>query len=82
MVESSDKTWSAGEGDGKPFQYCCLENPMNSMKRAFHRVALFNIQRMDIASIQPILLDFLWLRNSEIDFSDFLLNEQIFMCDI
>ena len=55
---------------------------MNSMKRAFHRVALFNIQRMDIASIQPTLLDFLWLRNSEIDFSDFLLNEQIFMCDI
>jgi len=82
MVESSDKTWSTGEGDDKPLQYCCLENPMNSMKRAFHRVALFNIQRMDIASIQPILLDFLWLRNSEIDFSDFLLNEQIFMCDI
>ena len=25
--------WSAGEGDGKPLQYSCLENPMNSMKR-------------------------------------------------
>ena len=25
--------WSAGEGNGKPFQYSCLENPMNSMKR-------------------------------------------------
>ena len=33
MVESSDKLWSSGEGDGKPLQYSCLENPMNSMKR-------------------------------------------------
>ena len=33
MVESSDKTWSAGEGNGKLLQYSCLENPMNSMKR-------------------------------------------------
>ena len=33
MVESSDKMWSVGEGNGKPLQYSCLENPMNSMKR-------------------------------------------------
>ena len=33
MVESSDKTWSTGEGNGKPLQYSCLENPMNSMQR-------------------------------------------------
>ena len=33
MVESSDKMWSTGEGIGKPLQYSCLENPMNSMKR-------------------------------------------------
>ena len=33
MVESSDKTWPSGEGNGKPLQYSCLENPMNSMKR-------------------------------------------------
>ena len=33
MVESSDKTWSTGERNGKPLQYSCLENPMNSMKR-------------------------------------------------
>ena len=32
-VESSDKMWSTGEGNGKPFQYSCLEYPMNSMKR-------------------------------------------------
>ena len=33
MVENSDKTWSTGEGNSKPYQYSCLENPMNSMKR-------------------------------------------------
>ena len=33
LVESSDKMWSTGEGNGKPLQYSCLENPMNSMKR-------------------------------------------------
>ena len=33
IVESSDKTWSTGEGNGKPRQYSCLENPMNSMKK-------------------------------------------------
>ena len=33
MEESSDKMWSTGEGNGKPLQYSCLENPMNSMKR-------------------------------------------------
>ena len=31
MVERSDKMWSTGEGNGKPFQYSCLENLMNSM---------------------------------------------------
>ena len=33
MVESSDKTWSTGAGNGKPLQYSFLESPMNSMKR-------------------------------------------------
>ena len=32
-MERSDKMWSTGEGNGKPFQYSCLENPMSSMKR-------------------------------------------------
>ena len=32
MVESSDKTWSTGEGHRKPFQYSCLENRINSIK--------------------------------------------------
>ena len=33
MEERSDRMWSTGEGNGKPLQYSCLENPMNSMKR-------------------------------------------------
>ena len=33
IVKSSDKPWSTGEGNGKPLQYSCLQNPMNSMKR-------------------------------------------------
>ena len=33
IVKSFDKTLSTGEGNGKPPQYSCLENPMNSMKR-------------------------------------------------
>ena len=33
MVERYDRMWSTGEGNGKPVQYSCLENPMNSMKR-------------------------------------------------
>ena len=33
MVESSEKTWSTGEGNGKPLQYSFFESPMNSMKR-------------------------------------------------
>ena len=37
MVESSDKMWSTGEGNGKPLQYSCLDNPMNSMKKQKHR---------------------------------------------
>ena len=38
MVESSDKMWSTGEGNGKPLQYSCLENTMNSMKRQNDRI--------------------------------------------
>ena len=33
MVERSDRMWSTGERNGKPLQYSCLKNPMNSMKR-------------------------------------------------
>ena len=38
MVESSDRMWSTGEGNGKPLQYSCLENPMSSRKRQNDRI--------------------------------------------
>ena len=38
MVERSDRMWTTREGNGKPLQYSCLENPMNSMKRQNHRI--------------------------------------------
>ena len=38
MVERSDRMWSTGEGNGKPLQYSCLENPMNSMRRQNDRI--------------------------------------------
>ena len=33
MVESTDKMWFTGKGNGRPLQHSCLKNPMNSMKR-------------------------------------------------
>ena len=38
MVERSDRRWFTEEGNGKPLQYSCLENPMNSMKRQNDRI--------------------------------------------
>ena len=38
MVERSDRMWSTGEGNGKPIQHFCPENPMNSMKRQKDRI--------------------------------------------
>ena len=38
MVERSDRMWSTGEENGKPLQYSCLENPMNSMRRQNDRI--------------------------------------------
>ena len=46
MVESSDKLWSTGEGNGKPLQYSCLENPMNSMKRQKDRTLKDELPRL------------------------------------
>ena len=46
MVEDSDKTWSTGEGNGKPLQYSRLENPMNSMKRQKDRTLKDELPRV------------------------------------
>ena len=46
MVESSNKMWSTGEGNGKPLQYSCLENSMNSMKRQKDRTLKDELPRL------------------------------------
>ena len=38
--------WSTGEGNGKPLQYSCLENPMNSMKRQKDRILKEELPRL------------------------------------
>ena len=38
MVEKSGRMWPTGEGNGKPLQYFCFENPMNNMKRQNDRI--------------------------------------------
>ena len=45
MVERSDRMWSTGEGNGKPLQYSCLENPVNSMKRQKDRTLKDELSR-------------------------------------
>ena len=37
-MERADRMWSTGEGNDKPLQYSCLENPMKSMKRQNDRI--------------------------------------------
>ena len=38
MVERADRMWSTGEENGKPLQYSCLENPMNTRKSQNDRI--------------------------------------------
>ena len=38
--------WSTGEGNGKPLEYSCLENPMNSMKRQNDRILKEELPRL------------------------------------
>ena len=46
MVERSDRMLSTGEWNGKPLQYSCLENAMNSMKRQNDRIAKRELPRL------------------------------------
>ena len=46
-MESSDKMRSSGKGNGKPLQYSCLENPMNSMKRQNDRALKDELPRLE-----------------------------------
>ena len=47
MVKSSDRMWSTGEGNGKPLEYSCLGNPMNSMKRQKDRTLKDELPRSE-----------------------------------
>ena len=51
MVERSDRMWSTGEGNGKPLQYACLENPMNSMKRQNDRILKEELPRREVPNM-------------------------------
>ena len=61
MAGNSDKTRSTGEGNGKPLQYSCLENPMNSMKRQKDRTLKDELSRSVGAQYAP---GDQWLNNS------------------
>ena len=60
MVERSDRMWSTREGNGKPLQYSCLENPMNSMKRQKDRTLKDEFPR----SVASMYLHLQWRNNS------------------
>ena len=45
-MEKTDRMWSTGEGNGKPLQYSCLENPMSSMKRKNDRILKEELPRL------------------------------------
>ena len=49
MVERSDRMWSTGEGNGKPLQYSCLENPINSKKSQNDRILKEKLPRWESA---------------------------------
>ena len=53
MMERSDRMWSTGEGNGKPLQYSCLENPTNSMKRQNDRILKEELPRLGGAQYAP-----------------------------
>ena len=61
MVDSSDRMWSTGEGNGKPLQYSCLENPINSAKRQNDRILKEELPRS--VGVQYATGDH-WINNS------------------
>ena len=46
-MQGTDRMWSTGEGNGKPLQYSCLENPMNSMNRQNDRILKEELPRSE-----------------------------------
>ena len=60
-MEKADRMWSTGEGNGKPLQYSCLENPMNSMKRKNDSILKEELPRSVGAQYAT---GYLWINNS------------------
>ena len=55
-VERFDRMWSTGEGNGKPLQYSCLENPMNGIKRQNDRILKDKLPRSVAATAKLLQL--------------------------
>ena len=53
MVERSDRMWFIGEGNGKPLQYSCLENLMNSMVMQKDRTLKDELPR-SVCALMPL----------------------------
>ena len=51
IVERSDRMWPTGEGNGKPLQYSCLENTINSMKRQNDRILKEELPRSEVPNM-------------------------------
>ena len=68
MLKSSDKTWSTGERTGKPLQYSCVENLMDSMERQNDRALKDELPRSVGAQYatgeEPCYIPFLILNHS------------------
>ena len=53
VMQTSDKMRSTGEGNGKPLQHSCPENPVNSMKRQKDRTLKDGLPRSVGAQYAP-----------------------------
>ena len=49
LIWRCDRRWSTGEGNGKPLQYSCLENPINSKKSQNDRILKEKLPRWESA---------------------------------
>ena len=86
MVERSDRMWSSGEGNGKPLQYSCLENPMNRMKRQNDRILNEELPRSlgaqyatgDHSVIFGIASKY-WILNSSVDHDGYSISSEGFL---
>ena len=63
MVKSPGEMQSTGEGNGKSFQYSCLENPINSIKRQKDRTLKVELPRL-VGAQYATVEKYQWKNNS------------------